>query len=1168
MSHSFCREYEEFKAYRNTKRHEWFHASKGDWKDGSESTKRKSTSSRRTPVTNKAGQYGVEAGIDSFSTPPSSDNEEGGEENAAVVHPRLYAVQTIHDDNNSDEHCYSPEAKKRRLSSMSKALAADRPPGDSVTGHHNPTAHQAKRKPNRRHARGKSTPRVDFEECTPVDDVIDWSDSQASSQSQDTISIVPVSTTLQSHLKHTHRPRQSADRKSKRSSRLPPAQATASWKEAFFPTACAGTGDGSSVADRESDTGIGGGESESKDQVGINDFDSDFESVDLALGQSSQSESRLPMPADTGDEHDVGTHTAAVGGMAASVVAARKGSNWIEKIRPVGELADCDASLLDDTLVADALAKEGLSSNASQVIRAKHSGAKRAGFVRGGYAELLSNLLGKRQTELSQCQYQLQNGLLQNMDHLVVEVLVMSASSSGFKWAYCKHISGRIASPVPSSRDGSPIARSTNMAEIGGDHPNRSLLVLALPVTLCRRLSVTTGVQLRVFRPWNVFNLRDFCPPILLSTEVCEVVSPPILVESRRDDRRLAALASAGLCPYHPHEPCSKQLASDGEALEGQVNTSLVHAPRGLVSGQQPAMLSDSTSNRPPAVGNVDAAIDPAHHSDGQHVYEVGGAGGLLSLWRTAPPPHWHVMSAIEAAGGCGPAIDGGVAPIGRVQLVHPFSSTANQFSLVRHGRSLLDIRCQQLSRSATSRTGRVTKWLLLCQDAAGACFQVQIGDASVPMEHADPTELLGEVVEFSDLQLLERVSLKRSPSLLSLLNVFSSTCLPRPTFSQADSEDWVQDRSVLGATFYSLHSVPGKLAVLNVLTDTEERACSHVRQHPTCTPTLSTFLHDNVNWTRWSFYARFIARCVDGQRHVLVLSVFVPGDGNSQPRDQPAMCHSTTDGSCPGMQRGCFAADESCDSSSSPRSMVVHVSIRPSCVLPMLLMTPSCADVAVLVKNLLVTSHSTVEHSVTEATLTADMYTSVSVVWPAKAQAKTTHVSPADIDLFKTLVSSPCTYPISTDIQSMNFIQVSGEVLDVEKSTAFSWSACTVCGADVEETSDGIPVSLYCRHCGAVLDEATVKPYMQLNVFLLWTSRETDSQASPSAKYKLLVRLGQESISAILPPLTDSQNPDVGYDFSLMIGKHLPIMTCIITSVTVEAVDLIFVRAREMPKA
>ena len=29
-----------------------------------------------------------------------------------------------------------------------------------------------------------------------------------------------------------------------------------------------------------------------------------------------------------------------------------------------------------------------------------------------------------------------------------------------------------------------------------------------------------------------------------------------------------------------------------------------------------------------------------------------------------------------------------------------------------------------------------------------------------------------------------------------------------------------------------------------------------------------------------------------------------------------------------------------------------------------------------------------------TEATLTADMYTSVSVVWPAKAQAKTTHVS------------------------------------------------------------------------------------------------------------------------------------------------------------------------------
>ena len=66
-------------------------------------------------MANKAGQYGVEAGIDSFSTPPSSDNEEGGEENAAVVHPRLYAVQTIHDDNNSDEHCYSPEAKKRRL---------------------------------------------------------------------------------------------------------------------------------------------------------------------------------------------------------------------------------------------------------------------------------------------------------------------------------------------------------------------------------------------------------------------------------------------------------------------------------------------------------------------------------------------------------------------------------------------------------------------------------------------------------------------------------------------------------------------------------------------------------------------------------------------------------------------------------------------------------------------------------------------------------------------------------------------------------------------------------------------------------------------------------------------------------------------------------------------
>ena len=28
--------------------------------------------------------------------------------------------------------------------------------------------------------------------------------------------------------------------------------------------------------------------------------------------------------------------------------------------------------------------------------------------------------------------------------------------------------------------------------------------------------------------------------------------------------------------PYHPHEPCSKQLASDGEALEGQVSALLL----------------------------------------------------------------------------------------------------------------------------------------------------------------------------------------------------------------------------------------------------------------------------------------------------------------------------------------------------------------------------------------------------------------------------------------------------------------------------------------------------------------------------------------------------------------------------------------------------------------
>ncbi|KAM9322505.1 LOW QUALITY PROTEIN: DNA repair-scaffolding protein [Pholidichthys leucotaenia] len=127
---------------------------------------------------------------------------------------------------------------------------------------------------------------------------------------------------------------------------------------------------------------------------------------------------------------------------------------------------------------------------------------------------------------------------------------------------------------------------------------------------------------------------------------------------------------------------------------------------------------------------------------------------------------------------------------------------------------------------------------------------------------------------------------------------------------------------------------------------------------------------------------------------------------------------------------------------------------------------------------------------------------------------------------------------PLSLETSPNNLCTLSGVIVGVDESTAYSWPVCKCCGSDNLEMSTG--TLFHCLTCKSDMDKPVTK--IQLEVFL----------SCPSlTNCTMKVKLQQRTIMSILNA-TDLEGTEFpGYDVETVVGKELGPITVYVRVVT-----------------
>ncbi|XP_050395158.1 DNA repair-scaffolding protein [Patella vulgata] len=124
----------------------------------------------------------------------------------------------------------------------------------------------------------------------------------------------------------------------------------------------------------------------------------------------------------------------------------------------------------------------------------------------------------------------------------------------------------------------------------------------------------------------------------------------------------------------------------------------------------------------------------------------------------------------------------------------------------------------------------------------------------------------------------------------------------------------------------------------------------------------------------------------------------------------------------------------------------------------------------------------------------------------------------------------------LTSDTTFKSLVSVQGIIDDIDEDSACSWEECDICGSDQLTTiSDDSPA--YCSKCKQSVITPVIRLEMEVSV------KMEDLPDSTSVKINLL----ESTIKSLLP----SETSDEGYDINQVIGKSLPLISCLVKSTT-----------------
>ncbi|XP_056148497.1 DNA repair-scaffolding protein isoform X2 [Lampris incognitus] len=133
--------------------------------------------------------------------------------------------------------------------------------------------------------------------------------------------------------------------------------------------------------------------------------------------------------------------------------------------------------------------------------------------------------------------------------------------------------------------------------------------------------------------------------------------------------------------------------------------------------------------------------------------------------------------------------------------------------------------------------------------------------------------------------------------------------------------------------------------------------------------------------------------------------------------------------------------------------------------------------------------------------------------------------------------VSQTCTHslpqplrldPLSAETRPNSLCTLSGVIVDVDESSAYSWPACGLCGNSHLEMVAERPQAYFCKACNSTSEKPTIK--MHLEVFL----------SSSLANCTLKVKLQESTIMSILNTADCVDNEFPGYEVESVLGKEV----------------------------
>ncbi|XP_034412045.1 DNA repair-scaffolding protein isoform X2 [Cyclopterus lumpus] len=117
---------------------------------------------------------------------------------------------------------------------------------------------------------------------------------------------------------------------------------------------------------------------------------------------------------------------------------------------------------------------------------------------------------------------------------------------------------------------------------------------------------------------------------------------------------------------------------------------------------------------------------------------------------------------------------------------------------------------------------------------------------------------------------------------------------------------------------------------------------------------------------------------------------------------------------------------------------------------------------------------------------------------------------------------------PLSPEVTPNSVCSLSGVIVGVDETAAYSWPACNRCGSDNLETLSETPRNFRCVSCKSSVDEPDTR--IQLEVFL----------SSSLSNCTLKVKLQQKTITSLLNTAALEGREFPGYDVENVLGKEV----------------------------